>query len=487
MDNPDLKMLPLEVRQNIAALLDGPDLRNLRLVCRACEEGSRKSFAETFFSHITVFLAHVSLERLIAICANPRIGPHVKRIDLASRRLCKRGMDWITQLREAERRRLWIVHNRHLGDEDSAYEAVLMYLVAFAEQRNMDESGKASHMLAEALREHSKHDKPLVLGLCDLPWRLSLIDSPWYFHRLGDGLGSKKFFGNICAMDPSLYSFQWQTWRTWALDLLITTSREHKKITGFVIDLQREREKEVKDEDPHKSALCMSASRLTTICHNLRSLKFRIHPGQSRTSSETLRSILSCADQIQELSLNLSVSPRYKPRATSRGLLNDRFLELAKSCPATCKLASLTLKNVWACESDITTFLQKHRESLAMLNIKALLLDGSWKDMLEWMKHNLPILEKLRLQELYVYDSTNKRPCRKVYSGNACYSSVDQAIMNLAIGLCEYNSDYAETTDLELSSYWDSDRDDFNRSSDEEMAEDDREDRRHRKARQRIM
>lgn len=173
---------------------------------------------------------------------------------------------------------------------------------------------------------------------CEFLERLRL-DDPHFnsHHQLGDGLRSKAFFGRpINDLNLGIYmsmDLQWQHCRTWALILLIDASRRHNHIARLVVDVMGDSDMDFLngDKDPLSTKLCMSALGDHTcpmdVCAKLPSLELKTHPIQCRTW-DALRSIVSHANQIQELSVNFEASPHDNCQETWPDFRDGCFREL---------------------------------------------------------------------------------------------------------------------------------------------------------------
>lgn len=158
---PSNVRIPPEITGLIAAHLDTPDLLTFRAVDKTYYTGAAHLFADEFFTEINVFMSRRSLTALSAICADPYLGPYVKRIHFSSCRLSesvssKRDLEDIDFFVSA----LQLATTR-LEDVTVPYRHII------DEQRKLEESGEALQVLSTAFGHLKRHGGKVTLGMID--------------------------------------------------------------------------------------------------------------------------------------------------------------------------------------------------------------------------------------------------------------------------------------------------------------------------------
>jgi hypothetical protein len=364
-----LKDLPSELITHICEVADKNALMVLRLTDKRISTSATKSLSGRFMSSFSVIMTRPCLERLINICEHSSFGPSVRKIFITSCIISKPHIERLA--------------NRLIEEDGDQSENIASTDLMI--KRCMDQ-----HHDEEALKKEGGPTILLTQAFTALKtWRydveLSILPNPHVY----DGV---TFLYRDCFDFRRTNSRLGSTLQP-CLDAVRISKMEFCKFYNL-------RRRDFLGIFAHDDFNLDSFNKEDMECFSM--LKSITSELPRQTSDKTVRAMATIISQARELEvLHLSGRDCFAdsgPETTIRCELGDNALRSVKSH----RIKALSLTEMMFSKQCLLESLVRYRNTLESLRFAhCALRDGSWYEVLSYMKDSLPLLTTLNIEFLY--------------------------------------------------------------------------------------
>lgn len=372
-----LKDLPNELIAAICEIADKDALMALRLTEKGLSTSATKSFSDRFMTSFSVFLTTPCLTRLAEICEHPSFGPGVRKLYISSRRITPHHIGYL----EGQRDYLIKWYKNRIEEIARAELALQRCRNRYREEEALKQEGGATKLLTRAFTalEAWRHDV-----------ELSIV------HDIQD-FGAN-FLGSDCFQirGPNATAYCLTSTFQPCLEAIHVSNMQFRKLDVSV----RERSQDRTEVDFNLMSFSKTDLKRFSM---LRSIAF----GLARlTSHETVLSVAAIVSQARQLEdLHLSHGDKFyiDDQETDRPphtqfLLGDGALQSVNSD----KIKSLSFNSMSFSTQCLLELLDRYRNTLETLQFALCALrDGSWLEVISYMRESLPLLSTLKIYALF--------------------------------------------------------------------------------------
>jgi hypothetical protein len=370
-----LEDLPSELIADICEIADKNVLMALRLTDKRISTSATKCLSGRFMSSFSVIMTKPCLERLIEICEHPSFGPGVRKISIT----CRSMSDYHIEHLEDERNRL-IEEDGDQSEEIARAELMIKRCMdQYKDEEALKKDGEPTTLLTRAFAALKTWRQDVELSILPNP---HMHDGAIFLDR--DCFQSRDFSRTDYCLrsrfQPCLDAIRISKMNFYKLDII--SSRKRSRNFGqydFSLD-------SFSNDDMKRFSM-------------LRSINIELGRRVGYTTMQVVANIVSQAHALQVLHLSHSSMFVY----TEHSILLEHF-ELGDNAlrsVSSDEIKSLSFLTVSFSKHCLLEFLRRHRDTLEALHFVACALrDGSWHEVISYMKESLPLLNTLSIESL---------------------------------------------------------------------------------------
>jgi hypothetical protein len=372
-----LKGLPSAVLTMICGSADKNTLMTLRLTDKNISIPATKSFSDRFMNSVSIIMTKACLERLIELCEHPSFGPGIRKIYINSGRMTQGHIQSLV-----------IKLNRLIDDYDPGSEQMARVELLtqrckdrYNDEHTLTDEGRAAELLTQAFYalETWGHDVELAI----LP-RVYTNDNTIFLDLDCDE--SLHFDSTLTCLANTLQP---------CLDAIRISRIEFcklcVKVKKFATSL----------EELHFSLDNFSKEDMERFS-SLKSLTFELDFAASHPATRAIARIVSQAQELEVF--HLSHGDQFPIFHESEGgdtPLRFEFGDNALRSVKSDRIKSLSFTKTSFSKHCLLDFLQKYRNTLETLRFaECALRDGSWTEVISYMRKSLPHLRVLNINSL---------------------------------------------------------------------------------------
>lgn len=355
----------------------------LRLVSRRVSSLATRSFSKRHIATVSSSMTRPSLDRLVAVCEHPLFGSRIQKLHIVAGRINPEFVEYLTYTTKDQ------TEDRELALEQHA-DAKVVLQCAFnrsMKESRMETSGKATELLSRAFAAVKIYNTPVTLQVTSNPWADWEPVRHLDWHR-DDTSGFNLKPALEFTIQPCLDAMANSKMHFTGLNLLVNDDMDTQDelVVFRSFDLEGYFEEDL------------------SVFSGLKSVAFEAPEMLNPVALDSMTRIFSLAKSAETISFaqdNLfeKVSgDRYRCIWPERFDISDKIL---RSIQSDC-ITALEFKAMPISKTLLSDLLNKHKDTLeSVVMWKIGFREGSWIEVLSWMKRNLPCLEKIYLRDLF--------------------------------------------------------------------------------------
>lgn len=343
--------------------LSKKDIKSLRLTSKELCPAATREFAMRYISEPYVVWTRDSLQTLVEVCQHPIFGPQIRSIGFLTTTLSDGGLR-----SRSSNLTFSIVEDNKNGNLARKQASIKEYGDLCIEQTHLIDSGKGKKLLVKAL---SALGRPFTIRVTNEPQTIDLrqvLSLSKIMYRYGFRPGDRVYVSSdICYQTRTLFGL---------IEEAIAEVRSGTMLRSLDFFIRHHYNDSIMD--------------VTGFYKGMRELCFDVDTATLRDGNTfgALKRLLMAAPNLELLTFSAGRNNKRPVPLSSMSLFTDIL-----SIETTYRLQVLKLQEM-ACSLDsLQKLMEIHKQTLIRIEFVRVMLLGSWKDCLLWIRKELELVE----------------------------------------------------------------------------------------------